>query len=106
MTHVQESEDEEDEEAIRKEMADLIDSDEDLSDGIEYLQQKFRRDQAKDERELMKKVKAAAFAINKRTRFQFEEDQREQQDREDKVNIITYVLNPLANPNQRGHREA
>lgn len=66
---IQDSEDDEDEEAIRKEMADLIDSNEDLSDGIEYLQQKFRRDQAKSERELMKKVKAAAFAINKRTRY-------------------------------------
>ena len=35
-------------------MADMIDSNEELSDGIEYLQQKFRRDQEKEERELMK----------------------------------------------------
>ena len=44
-------------------MADLIDSDEDLSDGIEYLQQKFRRDQEKEEIELMKKVKRTIARI-------------------------------------------
>ena len=47
--------------AIRKEIADMIDSDEDLSDGLEYLQQKFVKDQIKEEKRLMKQVIKNAF---------------------------------------------
>ncbi len=59
---------------MRKEMADLIDSNEELSDNMEYLVDKFRKDQAKADKELMKQVINATFAINKRTRFDFEAD--------------------------------
>ena len=61
-----------DEEAIRKEIADMIDSNEDLSDGLEYLQQKFIKDQIKDEKRMMKQVIRNAF---KRSTRQFEDDQ-------------------------------
>jgi len=53
-------------------MADMIDSNEELDDNIEHLQEKFRRDQVKAEKALMKKVMEATFAINKRTRMEFE----------------------------------
>ena len=58
-------------------MADMIDSDEDLDDGLEFLQEKFRQDQAKEEEELMKKVMQATFAVNKRSRFEFENEHKE-----------------------------
>jgi hypothetical protein len=35
-------------------MADLIDSNEELSDGMEYIMDKFRKDQAKADKQLMK----------------------------------------------------
>ena len=61
-----------DEEAIRKELADMIDSNEDLSDGLEFIQQKFLRDQIKDEKLMMKELMKNAF---KRSGKQFQDDQ-------------------------------
>ena len=70
----------------------MIDSDENLSDGLEMLQEKFRQDQLKDEKALLNQVLGAAYAINKRTRDNFEEDQRYQKEYREKVDPFPLTL--------------
>lgn len=52
----------------------MIDSDEELSDNLECLIDKFRKDQQKQDEEEINKVINAAYKINKRSRQDFESE--------------------------------